>query len=84
MFDIEKYLEKFKIISQSRFFLRNFVAEAIKEVCNIDIDPTKIEIKNYIARINEKPVIKTEIFLKKAKILDVLDKKTNGKIKEIL
>ncbi|MFH1455310.1 MAG: hypothetical protein ABIF22_03260 [bacterium] len=84
MFDIAKYLEKFKIMSHSRDFLRNSVAEAIKEVCGIDIGLNKIEVKNYIARINERPIIKTEIFLKKIKILEILDKKTNGKVKEIL
>jgi len=84
MFDIAKYLEKFRKMSHSRGFLRNSVAESIKEVCMIDIDPTKIEVKNYIARINEKPIIKTQIFLKKSKILDNLNKKTDGKIKEIL
>jgi len=84
MFDIAKYLEKFKVMSQSRGFLRNSVAEAIKEVCDIEIEPSKIEVKNFIARINEKPIIKTSIFLRKVKILEILDKKTGGKIKEIL
>ena len=84
MFDIAKYLEKFRIMSNSKFFLRNSVAGAIKEVCDIEMDPQKIKVKNYIARINEKPIIKTVIFLKKVKILDVLNKKTNGKVKDIL
>jgi len=84
MFDIAKYLEKFKVIYQSRGFLKNSVSEAIKDVCCIEIDPKKIEVKNYSAKINEKPIIKTSIFLKKIKILDVLNKKTNGKIKDIL
>ena len=83
MFDIAKYLEKFKVISQSRNFLRNTVAESIKEVCGIDIDIKKIEVKDYIARINEKPIIKSEIFIKKAKILESLNKKTE-KVREIL
>jgi len=84
MFDITKYLEKFKAISHSRKFLKNSVAEAIKEVCFVDVEPNKIEIKDYIARIKEKPIIKTIIFIKKTKILNILDKKTNGKVKDIL
>lgn len=83
MFDIAQYLEKFRIRFQSRDFLRNSVAEAVKEVCGIEIEPSKIEVKNYIARISEKPIIKTQIFLKKGKILDILNKKTSGKINEI-
>ena len=84
MFDIAKYLEKFKVMSQSRGFLRNSVVEAIKEVCNIEIKPENIVVKNYIARISERPIVKTEIFLKKTIILNILDKKTSGKVKDIL
>lgn len=83
-FNISKYLEKFKQITLSKSFLRDSVHITIKEVCGVDIEPSKIDIKNYIVRINEKPVIKTEIFLKKQKILEKLDKKTKGKIKEII
>jgi len=84
MFDIAKYLEKFKTMSQSRDFLRNSVSEVVKEVCNIELNPSKIEVKDYVARINDKPIIKTQIFLKKAKILEILAIKTNSKIKDIL
>ena len=84
MFDIEKYLEKFKKFSQSRDFLRNSVAEAVKEVCNIEIDPKKIEVKDGVARISERPIIKSEIFLKKTKILEVLKEKNNIDISNIL
>ena len=84
MFDIGKYLEKFKKFSQSRDFLRNSVAESIKEICNIEIDPKKIEVKDGVARISERPIIKSEIFLKKTKILEILSKKTENKIIEIL
>lgn len=76
MFDIGKYLEKFKVISQSRDFLRDSVAESVKEICNIEIDPKNIVVKNGTARINERPIIKSEFFLKKTKILENLKKKT--------
>ena len=84
MFNIGEYLEKFKENYKSRDFIRNSITEAIKEVCGIDIKSSKIEVKNYIAKIKEKPIIKTEIFLKKTKILEALDKKTSGKVKDIL
>lgn len=84
MFDIAQYLEKFKKMSQSKGFLKDSVVVVVKDVCKIDIDPKKIEIKNGIVRINEKSIIKTEIFLKKTKILDLLKEKTNGKIVEVL
>jgi len=84
MFDIAKYLEKFKVMGNSKIFLKKSVAEAVKEICDIEVDLKKIEIKDYTARISEKPIVKTSIYLKKGKILELLDKKTTGKIKDML
>jgi len=84
MFDIAKYLEKFRTMSNSKIVLRNFVAEAIKEACAIDVDKKRIDIKDGIVRIKERPIIKTEIFIKKVKILDLLNKKTNSKVVDII
>ncbi|MFA6227382.1 MAG: hypothetical protein WC631_02820 [Candidatus Paceibacterota bacterium] len=84
MFDIAKYLEKFKILSFSRDFLRNSVVEAVNDVCKIKIDPKNVVVKAGIARINERPIIKSEIFLKKTKILEILNKKAEGKVREVL
>ena len=84
MFDIGSYLEKFKKFSQSREFLRNSVSESIKEVCGIDIDSKNIEVKNFTAKIKERPIIKSEIFLKKEKILELLKEKTEGKILDVI
>jgi len=84
MFDISKYLEKFTIMSQSRHYLRDSVAEAIKNVCKIEIDPKTIEIKEGIVRINTKPIIKSEVFLKKNKIIGYLNSEKKIKIHDIL
>jgi hypothetical protein len=75
MFDIAKYLEKFTKLSTSRSFLRESVASSIKEVCGFDIDPSKIDEKEGIVRISERPIIKSEIFLKKQKILKSIESK---------
>jgi len=84
MFNIAQYLEKFKQLSVSRNFLRDSVVEAIKEVCKIEINSKNIDFKDGILRIKEKPIIKNEIFLKKNKILDFLNTKIQGKVKDIL
>lgn len=84
MFDISQYLEKFKKILTSQEFLINSVVESIKKNCLLDIDPKNIVIKNYSARIDERPLVKTSIFLKKKKILEDLAIKTDGKIKDII
>ena len=84
MFDISKYLEKFSKLSTSRGFLRESVVSSIKEICNFDIEPTKIDEKNGIVRISERPIIKSEIFLKKQRILNSLEKKIGKKVVDIL
>ena len=71
-------------MSHSRDFLRNSIAESVKEICKIDINPKNVVVKDGIARINERPIIKSEIFIKKTKILDFLNKKADGKVREIL
>ena len=80
MFNVADYLNKFKKLSESRDFLRNAVSGAVKDVCGIEIKPEDVDIRSGIARVNAKPVVKSEIFLKKSKILEVL----SGKINEIL
>ncbi len=84
MFDISKYLERFTNLDKSRTFLADAVCEAIKEVCGFEIDLKNIEVKNGIARIKEKSILKMEIFLKKEKIMNVLKDKANGKVHDIL
>ena len=84
MFDIAKYLEKFKVMSCSRDFVRNSLADSIKQICHIEIDPKKIDIKGGLARINERPIIKSEIFLKKDKILKSLSEEVGEKVKDIV
>ncbi len=83
MFNIGEYLNKFKKISENRDFLRKAVSEAVKNICGIDIDPEDIDVRDGIARIRSKPIIKNEIFLKKNKIMDFLKNKTD-KIADIL
>jgi hypothetical protein len=84
MFDIAKYLEKFKVMGNSRIGLRDSVAEGIQVVCGIQIEPKNIDIKDGIARVSAKPIIKNELFLKKAKIIDFIYKKTSKNITDII
>lgn len=84
MFNIAKYLEKFKILKNSKFFLRDLVVEGVKKITNIEIDPKKVDVKDGLVRISEKPIIKSEIFIKKAKILEEINSKTDKKIVDIL
>ena len=84
MFDIAKYLGKFRKLSESRDYLRSAVAAAIKETCRVEINPKSIDITAGIVRIKEKPIIKSEIFINKTKILSALEKKIQEKITDIV
>lgn len=84
MFNVGDYLEKFKKLSLSRDFLRQATSDAIREASGIEIDPKNIEVKDFIARIKEKPAVKAEIFLKKSKILPLLKEKSRGRALDIL
>ncbi|MBU6370748.1 MAG: DUF721 domain-containing protein [Patescibacteria group bacterium] len=83
MFDIGRYLERFKKISQSRDALRTAVAEAVQEICSITINPKQVDVRDGKVVISCRPAVKTEIFLKKEKILANLSEKTGKKITDI-
>jgi len=84
MFDIAQYLEKFKKLKNSKFFIRDLVVESVKKITSIEIDNKKIDVKDSLVRINEKPIIKNEIFIKKSKILEEINSKTEQKITDII
>jgi hypothetical protein len=60
------------------------VVEAIKTICNINIDVENIDIKDGLVRIHEKPIVKTEIFIKKQKILEEIQKTTKNKVFDLI
>lgn len=84
MFDISQYLEKFKKLKNSKFFIRDLVVESIKKITNIYIDVKNINIKDGLVRLSDKPIIKNEIFIKKTKILEEINSKTEQKIIDII
>lgn len=84
MFDIAKYLEKFKVLKNSKGVLRVLIVESIKKFTNIEIDPKNIDIKPGVIRVSEKPIVKNQIFLKKTKILEEINSKTENKISDVL
>ncbi len=84
MFDISKYLEKFKVLKNSKFFLRDLVVESIKKITDININPKNIDVKEGLVRISDKPIVKNEIFIKKFKILEEINSKTDKKIQDIV
>lgn len=84
MFDIAKYLEKFKVISRSRIDLITTIKEEIKNICDINLEENKIKFKDGVVWISEKPIIKTAIFLKKQEVLDEINRKSKTKVHNLL
>ncbi len=77
---INTLLERFKKITIPNEAERRSLAEIILEETKIEIEIKDISIKNYIAYIKSSGGVKSEIFIKKRKILDKLNQNKNPKI----
>ena len=80
MFNIQTFLERFKKITPPDAELRTHLSRAIKEVVGVDVAEVNIQIKNNIANLKIKPLYKSEIFIKKEKILAMMEKEIGKKI----
>ncbi len=72
MQEIKFFLEKFKNILQGDRDLKNELIVKINKETGIILTDTRVKIKEKTAFIQEKPVVKSEIFLKKDKIIESL------------
>lgn len=84
MFNISGFLDKFIQLSATNSFLKKTVSDAIFSVTGFRLDEKDIEIFGKKAKIKQFPVLKTEIFLKKEKILQKLLELKNETTKEIV
>ncbi len=81
MFNLDKFLDKFKKIKPP---INYIIIDIIKNELNVNIKSENILIKNNIIYIKTKPIIKSEVFIKKQKILELIKNKTNNnKFKDI-
>lgn len=74
-FNIKDYLNKFKIILKEKDDFYDSIIEIINNVINIKINKNNIKIKNNFIFIKSSPIIKSEIFINKDKILSLLKEK---------
>jgi hypothetical protein len=75
MAHIDSFLEKFKRLLESGTNLKKEAVEVIKGVIGKEIDSEKVTIKDGIVQLKINPLFKSEIFLKKEKILKSLQDK---------
>jgi hypothetical protein len=70
MQNINSYLDKFKNLAVPNESIRKDVAGIIKNEIGIDLEIKDISIKNMVAYIKGGSAVKSEIFLRKKKILE--------------
>lgn len=83
MFNIEKYLEKFKKNLKSNTLIIEKIVEVVERNTDIKIEKTNIELKDCVVYIKSNPLIKNKIFIYKEKILNDLSKEITDKIVNI-
>lgn len=76
MFNISSFLDRFRNILLSDVALKETVANCLSEVLKVKIEKDSVSVKNGTISVKCSPIIKGEIFMKKAPIL--------AKIKESL
>jgi hypothetical protein len=76
MDNLSSFLKKFQKIIGDKSEEKNTIKEALKIFCNFDIDIKDIKIKDGNVMLSTSPVFRSEIFLKKQKIISYL--KTKG------
>lgn len=75
MFNISDYLAKFKNITPPDKFVKDELVVVVKDVVGIDIEKSDIDVRNGTIFLSIDPIVKNEIFLKKAEVLESLREK---------
>ncbi len=83
MKEISKFFDKFRSVAVKELKKRETLCVIIYKFTKQNIDIKDITIKNSIISIKGSQGLKSEIFLKKSKILEQILKETNIKIVDI-
>ncbi len=75
MFNISTYLSKFKTLGMGEIASKELVLEVLREIVKVSLTRKEIKIQNKIAYIQTNPLVKNQIYIKKAAILESLLKK---------
>ena len=83
MFNIGDYLNKVRNMAKGDTDLKAGILASVKEVVGIDLQSNNLTAKEGILIIKTNPIIKNAIFLKKAKLLEVINQRINKRIFDI-
>ncbi len=77
--NISQYLEKISKVYNQNISLREAVVGSLKDLVKIELSDKDLILKNGILNIKTNPVIKTEIFIKKKRIIEEINKRLGEK-----
>ncbi|HEY0221178.1 MAG TPA: hypothetical protein VGC58_03075 [Candidatus Paceibacterota bacterium] len=83
MFNISKFLDKFSKNLQSEESYKEAVKNILKNQIGLEIDFSKIEIKNNVVYIKSTPGVLNKIFINKQSLLGEISKSLPMKIVDI-
>lgn len=83
MFNISSYLDKFKNIGLKEILLKENIVKTIKEKIGVEISVKDITLKNNVITIKMSPLLRSEVFMKKKKILDEINSNQSIKVNDI-
>jgi len=81
--NIGLFLEKFKTLGVSQGLFKSEALRLIEEIVGVKLEARNISYQNGTLFVKSQNVVKNEIFFKKAKLIEELDKLFPQKVKDI-
>jgi len=75
MQEISKFFDRFRNIALQEMHKRENISSTLSESLKIKLNPEDFEYKNNVITVKGSGTLKSEIFLKKKNIIDILAKK---------
>lgn len=83
MKEISSFFDKFKNIALKEISKREAICSSIEKITKLKVEIKDISIRDGVVSLKGGSLLKSEVFLKKKQILDLIAKKTNTKIVDI-
>jgi len=72
MFNIEQYLKRFTLHISGGVVQKEKVIEIVKDIVGIELEKEQVEIKDGVLTLKIRPIIKSELVLKKEALMEKL------------
>lgn len=81
--NISIYLGKFKHLLAADVFVKEAVVVSIKKIIGVSVDKKKVSIREGTVHIQSSPTLRNEVYMKKALILEELERSLKRTMKDI-